>query len=157
MVAAVRRTPRRQPFTSAGAAVSVSAITGPTSGGTLSTLDHPRDGGSARIDPPGGSSTPWEETQATPEFQQLRRALRRFVFPATVLFLAWYTLYVLMSAYARGFMATKLLGNINVAYVFGLLQFISTFVIAYVYAKYADKNLDPTADRIRSRIEGGAR
>jgi len=130
----------------------------------LSTLDSPRDGadGSARIDPDGtartgGSGTPWEATQATPEFQQLRRALRRFAFPATVAFLAWYLLYVLMAGYARGFMDTKLLGNINVAYVFGLLQFISTFVIAYLYSKYADKNLDPTADRIRERLEGDAR
>jgi len=124
----------------------------------LSTLDTPRGGdGSARIDPDDGTATPWEATQATPEFQQLRRALRRFAFPATAAFLAWYLLYVLMAGYARGFMDTKLLGNINVAYVFGLLQFISTFVIAYLYSKYADKHLDPTADSIRERLEGGSR
>jgi len=92
--------------------------------------------------------------QAAAEFQHLKRTLRRFVFPATIGFLAWYLLYVLMSAYARGFMGTQLFGNINVAYVFGLLQFASTFVIAFVYSRYADKNLDPTADRIRHRLEG---
>ena len=97
--------------------------------------------------------TVYEEVQKEDEFQGLKRALRRFIFPATVGFLAWYLLYVLLSAYARGFMGTKLLGNINVAYVFGILQFVSTFVIAYVYAKYAAKNLDPTADRIRERLE----
>ena len=96
----------------------------------------------------------FEEVQATPEFQGLKRTLRRFVFPATAAFLAWYLLYVLMSAYARDFMGQKLIGNINVAYVFGLLQFVSTFVIAYVYAKYAEKNFDPTADRIRHQLEG---
>ncbi|CAA9494597.1 MAG: hypothetical protein AVDCRST_MAG65-2230, partial [uncultured Solirubrobacteraceae bacterium] len=42
----------------------------------------------------------------------------------------------------------------NVAYVFGLLQFVSTFVIAFVYSRYADKHFDPTADRIRHRLEG---
>lgn len=94
------------------------------------------------------------EVQATEEFQHLKRTLRRFIFPATIGFLAWYLLYVLMSAYARDFMAVQLLGNINVAYVFGLLQFVSTFVIAYVYARYADKHFDPTADRIRHRLEG---
>ena len=96
----------------------------------------------------------FEEVQATPEFQSLKRTLRRFIFPATAAFLAWYLLYVLMSAYARDFMAIKLLGNINVAYVFGLLQFVSTFVIAYVYAKYAEKHFDPVADRIRHQLEG---
>ncbi len=103
---------------------------------------------------PGGRSV-YEEVQATDEFQGLRRTLRRFVFPATAAFLAWYLLYVLMSGYARGFMGQQLLGNINVAYVFGLLQFVSTFLIAYLYAKWAEKNFDPVADRIRHRIEEG--
>jgi uncharacterized membrane protein (DUF485 family) len=113
--------------------------------------------------PPGegpGSSphaTPYEQVQATPEFQHLKRTLRRFIFPATAAFLAWYLLYVLMSAYARDFMSTQLLGNINVAYVFGLLQFISTFVIAFVYSRYADKHFDPSADRLRAQIEGETR
>ena len=99
----------------------------------------------------------YEQVQATDDFQGLRRSLRRFVFPATVLFLAWYLLYVLMSAYARDFMSTELLGNINVAYVFGLLQFVSTFVIAYVYSRYADRHFDPVADRLRGEIEGEGR
>ena len=101
----------------------------------------------------GGGST-YAEVQATEEFQSLKRALRRFVFPATAAFLAWYLLYVLMSAYARGFMDNQLFGNINVAYVFGLLQFVSTFVLAFIYSRYADKHFDPTADRIRQRLEG---
>ncbi len=101
----------------------------------------------------GGEST-YEEIQATEEFQQLKRSLRRFVFPATAAFLAWYLLYVLMSAYARGFMDNQLFGNINVAYVFGLLQFVSTFGLAFLYSRYAAKHFDPTADRIRERLEG---
>lgn len=124
----------------------------------MSTLDQPRDrtpGGSTPLAVDDG--TPWEATQATEEFQSLKRALRRFVFPATVAFLAWYLLYVLMAGYARGFMDAKVLGNINVAYVFGLLQFVSTFAIAYVYARYAEKNLDPTSTAIRERLEGDAR
>ena len=101
----------------------------------------------------GGGST-FEEVQASEEFQGLKRTLRRFIFPATAGFLAWYLLYVLMSAFARDFMGQQLFGNINVAYVFGLLQFVSTFLIAFIYSKYADKHFDPTADRIRHRLEG---
>lgn len=123
----------------------------------MSTRTPPPDSGSTRLGPPPEGSTPWEQTQATPEFQQLKRALRRFAFPATAVFLAWYLLYVLMSGYARDFMDTKLLGNINVAYVFGLLQFVSTFAIAWLYSRYAERHLDPTADAIRERLEGGAR
>ncbi len=100
--------------------------------------------------------TVYEQMQATPEFQGLKRTLRRFIFPATVGFLAWYLLYVLMSAYARDFMGQQVLGNINVAYVFGLLQFISTFAIAFVYSRYADRHFDPVADRLRAQLEGDA-
>jgi uncharacterized membrane protein (DUF485 family) len=101
----------------------------------------------------GGGST-FLEVQATDEFQGLKRALRRFIFPATAVFLAWYVLYILLTVYARDFMSSKVLGEINVAYVFGLLQFVSTFAIAFVYSRYAERHLDPTADAIRHRLEG---
>lgn len=91
--------------------------------------------------------------QRSEEFVGLRRALRGFVFPMTVAFFLWYALYVILSAYARGFMSVKLIGHINVALVFGLLQFVSTFVIAWLYARYADRHLDPVSDRIRARVE----
>ena len=93
--------------------------------------------------------------EQTPEFAAMRRALRRFVFPMTVAFLVWYALYVLLSAYARGFMNAKVVGNINVALVFGLLQFASTFLIAWAYVRYADRRLDPMADELRARVEDG--
>lgn len=99
----------------------------------------------------------FEQIQQLPEFQQLRRTLRRFVFPMTIAFLAWYLLYVVLSAYARDFMGRALFGNINVAFVFGLLQFVSTFLIAWFYARYADRHFDPLADRLRGEIEGSNR
>lgn len=93
--------------------------------------------------------------QRSPEFATLRRALRGFVFPMTAAFFAWYALYVILSAYARGFMGTVLFGNVNVALVFGLLQFVSTFLIAWLYSRYADRRIDPAADRIREELTGG--
>jgi uncharacterized membrane protein (DUF485 family) len=62
---------------------------------------------------------------------------------------------VLLSAYARDFMGTKLFGNINVALIFGLLQFASTFIIAWLYSRYADRKIDPLATRLRQRVEDG--
>ena len=60
-------------------------------------------------------------------------------------FLAWYLLYVVMSMWATDFMGTKVVGNINVALVFGLLQFVTTFVLAWLYARFANRELDPLA------------
>lgn len=104
---------------------------------------------------PGLDAETYLATQHSPEFGTLRKALRGFVFPMTAAFLVWYALYVVLSAYARGLMSVKIIGNINVALVFGLLQFASTFLIAWWYARYADRRLDPVADRIRGRLEKG--
>jgi uncharacterized membrane protein (DUF485 family) len=102
----------------------------------------------------GGGST-YEEVQSSPEFVELRSRFRRFVFPLTALFLAWYFLYVLLAAYATSFMATPVIGNINVGLIFGLLQFVSTFAITMYYARWADREFDPMAERLREKIEGG--
>jgi len=118
----------------------------------------PPGGTAAPTDPRRGTPTAGEyvSAQASPDFQALRRALRRFVFPMTAVFLGWYVLYVLATVYARGFLRTKVIGEINVAYVFGLLQFLSTFVIAWLYSRYAEKRLDPIATSVAAQLEGPA-
>jgi uncharacterized membrane protein (DUF485 family) len=90
------------------------------------------------------------------EFGELRRSHRSFAFPLTVAFIAWYLLYVLLSNYAGDFMGTKVVGNINVALVLGLAQFLTTFLIAWWYARHAAAKLDPKAEAIKSRMEGDA-
>jgi uncharacterized membrane protein (DUF485 family) len=96
----------------------------------------------------------WAEVQASPEFQQLRHRLRRFVFPVTGLFLAWYLVYVLLASYAPSLMSIKIVGNVNVALVYGLLQFVSTFAITGWYIWFADRRLDPLAHSLRDELEG---
>ncbi|MFI6866798.1 DUF485 domain-containing protein [Nocardia sp. NPDC050406] len=93
--------------------------------------------------------------QASPEFQELRHRLRRFVFPMAALFLTWYLIYVLLGAYAHDFMATKVIGNINVGLLLGLGQFVSTFLITGLYVRFANRELDPRAAAIRNQLEGG--
>lgn len=102
--------------------------------------------------PPG--RTRYEQIQASSEFVKLRARLRRFVFPMSVAFLAWYLLYVLLAAYQPEFMSVKLAGNLNVGLLIGVLQFVSTFVITTVYVNYANKHLDPSAEQIRGQLEG---
>jgi uncharacterized membrane protein (DUF485 family) len=89
----------------------------------------------------------------TQEFAQLKRRYRGFVFPATVAFIAWYALYVVLSMWAHDFMSHKLFdSNINVALVFGLLQFVTTFLIAVLYARYSNRRLDPLARELDERF-----
>lgn len=102
-----------------------------------------------------GGGTSYEEVQASSEFAELRSRFRKFVFPVSALFLTWYFLYVLLAAYAPDFMSTKVVGNINIGLIFGLGQFVSTFAITMIYARWADRQFDPTADRLREHIESG--
>ncbi|MFC4123582.1 DUF485 domain-containing protein [Nocardia rhizosphaerae] len=102
------------------------------------------------------SADEWLAVQASPQFQDLRTRLRRFVFPMTALFLLWYLSYVLLGAYAHDFMATRVFGNINVGLLLGLGQFVSTFLITGLYVRFANRELDPRAAAIRETMEGRA-
>ena len=82
------------------------------------------------------------------DFRALRSRFRTFAFAWTLAFMAWYLLYVILSSFASDFMSTQVTGNINVALVFGLLQFASTFLIAVIYSRFAARRLDPLAGRL---------
>jgi uncharacterized membrane protein (DUF485 family) len=103
----------------------------------------------------------YDELHASADFVELRRRFRSFVFPATAAFLSWYLLYVVMSNWADDFMSKQVVGHINVALVFGLLQFVSTFVIAYLYSRYMNRNVDELARKVELRYNnernGGVR
>ncbi len=92
--------------------------------------------------------------QNSPEFDQLRSKFRKFVFPLTALFLAWYFLYVLLSVFAKDFMGTRVAGNITWGLILGLLQFVSTFAITMIYARWADRVFDPEAEALAQKMGG---
>ena len=56
-------------------------------------------------------------------------------------------------------MSTQVVGNINVALVFGLLQFVTTFLIAWLYARHMAAHVDPLARELEAeyRKEVGGR
>ena len=99
--------------------------------------------------------TPEEYLQAqnSPEFAELKRKFRRFAFPMTFAFFAWYLLYVLLSTYAPDFMSTEVFGNVNLGILLGLAQFVTTFAITHLYVAHANRNTDPIADEMRERLE----
>ncbi len=103
------------------------------------------------------TADPWVTAQRSPEFVQMRRKLRGFVFPMTAFFLIWYFLYVVLAAFAPDIMAIRVVGNINLGLIIGLLQFVSTFAITTIYVAFANKNIDPPGTHIREQLEAGAR
>ncbi len=110
------------------------------------------DGGHGTYSP---AEAKYVDMQQSPDFQDLRRRYRGWVIPVAIAALVWYFLYVALAAYAPGFMGQKVLGNINIGLIAGLLQFITTFGITAMYIRFADKTLDPVSSRIRDRFEEG--
>ncbi|MDD7942649.1 DUF485 domain-containing protein [Actinomycetospora lutea] len=115
---------------------------------------------SATDDSPGGSSaldaTPsaYQEVQRSPEFASLRRRWRGFIFTMSAIFLGWFLVYVLLSDFAHGLVDIRIGGtNFTVGLLLGLLQFVSTFTIATIYVRFANKNLDDDAEALKRRVE----
>lgn len=100
--------------------------------------------------------TPQEfvEMRDSSQFSKLRGTYRKFTFPMTVAFFVWYVLYVLAAVFAPDFMAIELGGGWNVGLIFGLAQFLTTFIITYIYVNYANKNIEPQSAAIRQELEG---
>jgi uncharacterized membrane protein (DUF485 family) len=96
-----------------------------------------------------------ERVQAGPEFTELRRRLRSWVFAMSAAFLLWYVAFVLLASYARGFMATPVSGPITVGLLVGLAQFASTFALTAAYVRFARRRIDPLAEQIRTDLERG--
>ncbi|WP_203569146.1 DUF485 domain-containing protein [Aestuariimicrobium ganziense] len=96
----------------------------------------------------------FREVQDSAEFAELRSRFRRFAFPLGAAFLIWYFAYVLLSTYAVDFMTTRVIGNITIGVILGLLQFVTTFGITWLYIRHANKNLDPIAAKVRDDLEG---
>ena len=95
----------------------------------------------------------YQQAQDSPEFAELRRKFRSFAVPMTIAFLVWYLTFVLLSTYASDFMGTRVFGNVTIGLLFGLGQFVSTFLITQLYVRHSARNTDPIADEMRGRLE----
>ncbi len=101
--------------------------------------------------PPGGVD--YLAVEDSPQFQELKRTQRSFVFPLSIAFLAWYFAYVLLSSFAPEFMAQRVWGDITIGLLLGLGQFVTTFAITMAYVSFANRKLDPKAQAIREELE----
>jgi uncharacterized membrane protein (DUF485 family) len=63
-------------------------------------------------------------------------------------------MFVLAAVFAPQWMAQPVWGNINRGIVFGLLQFVSTGLITFLYVRHANTKLDPLAAELREELEG---
>ena len=100
-------------------------------------------------------STDWDRIAAAPEFKDLMAAKKLFIVPVFVFFVAYYFLLPILVGYAPHFMATKVVGVLNIAYLFALSQFVMAWGIAALYVKAAG-TFDKLAEDIIEKAGAGA-
>ncbi len=99
----------------------------------------------------------YEALERSNEFQELVRAKRRWVVPATAFFLIWYTAFILLAGYAESFMGREFLfDGVTVGYALALTQFLMVWVLAGWYLRKANRDFDPLEERVRVLAEEGA-
>ena len=94
----------------------------------------------------------WVAAEQSLEFRELVSKKKRFVVPATIFFLAWYTGFVLLCGYAPDFMGEEFLADgLTVGYVLAFSQFVMVWGLAAWYLRKSDREFDPLAKRAADR------
>ena len=103
----------------------------------------------------GEDGVHWEGLEQTVEFRELVRRRFRFVFPATIFFLVYYFLLPLGNGLVPDLMKTRVVGQVNIAYLFALSEFVMAWVLAALYIRKANGLFDSLAAKVRARATGG--
>ena len=96
----------------------------------------------------------WDRVAAMAEFRQLVAEKRRFIVPAVIFFIVYYFALPVLVGFAPGLMGRRVLGVVNIAYLFALSQFFMAWILAALYVRAAGR-FDEMARRILDRLKGG--
>jgi uncharacterized membrane protein (DUF485 family) len=84
------------------------------------------------------SQMEWDRIANSQKFKDLMATKKMFIVPAFIFFVLYYFALPALVGYAPNFMATKVWGYVNIAYLFALSQFFVAWIIAGLYVKAAN-------------------
>ena len=79
----------------------------------------------------------WDRISESEEFKDLMAAKARFIVPATLFFVVYYFALPYLVGYHTAFMQRKVWGEMNLAYLFALSQFVMAWALAAIYVSVA--------------------
>jgi uncharacterized membrane protein (DUF485 family) len=97
----------------------------------------------------------WNRIAASDGFKRLIRTKLKFIIPATLFFIVYYFALPVLVGYAPELMNRKVIGSINVAYLFALSQFLMTWVVALLYVRAASRHDKMAREVVEESIEKG--
>jgi uncharacterized membrane protein (DUF485 family) len=83
------------------------------------------------------SQNEWDRVAASKPFKDLMATKKIFIVPAFVFFLVYYFALPVLVGYTPHFMSTRVIGVVNLAYLFALSQFFMAWIIAWLYVRAA--------------------
>jgi uncharacterized membrane protein (DUF485 family) len=81
----------------------------------------------------------WDKIANSDDFRELVKAKLKFIAPATIFFVVYYVTLPILVGYAPEFMAKKVIGVVNIAYLFALSQFLMAWIVAALYVRAAGR------------------
>jgi uncharacterized membrane protein (DUF485 family) len=100
--------------------------------------------------------TVWSRIGQSPQYQELIRAKRAFIFPTSLFFIAYYFALPVLVGWWPELMKKPVLGPVNIAYLFALSQFFMAWIIAFIYVRKAGK-WDKQAKQVIESAEAPAK
>lgn len=95
----------------------------------------------------------WQAIERDADFRELVRTKRNLIIPATIFFLLYYFVFLIVVGYLPDVANASVIGNINVAYLFALSQFFMTWILMGIYVWRAG-TFDALVQRIVARVRG---
>ena len=98
----------------------------------------------------------WAAIERLPEFRALVRAKRAFLIPASIFFVVYYFALPALVGYWPALMSTRVVGRVNLAYLFALSQFVMAWALMAAYVRRA-RHFDRMAGELLEQITRGRR
>lgn len=99
------------------------------------------------------TATDWQRIEDEPQFRDLVKQKRSFIIPASIIFVVYYFSLPILVGYYPQLMSHKVLGNVSLAYVFALSQFVMAWLIMGLYLNRA-KRFDQLEQGVVKSIRG---
>jgi uncharacterized membrane protein (DUF485 family) len=97
----------------------------------------------------------WDRVAALPAFRAMIASKVRFVTAATVFFVVYYFALPVSVGYFPHAMDRRVLGPVNLAYLFALSQFFVAWLLAFVYVRVAAR-FDRMSHDILAQVRSAA-
>jgi len=75
-------------------------------------------------------------------------AKRSFLVPMTVIFLVGYIGLTALAGFAKGFMAHKVIGTVNVGFILIAANYALAWALAIIYVRVANATFDPLSEKV---------